>query len=538
MTEGRRVKSAEYQPPERDYGEVKNLQRVPVEPFVWWRSQLVLMVIVFALLLAGAVLWTLLTPPATPLMSEQVQGSDGSERSNAGASPINTDPTPWQTQQSQAARAQAQDVLAQLIALKTSLQAADVQTWAPTDFSAALAQADAGDEDYAIQQFEPALEHYQSALESFEALDQQIPEVVEAYVESAYAAIEERKLDLAREALGKALKLDANSISALTALARLDGLPEALAHIDAAVLAEQQFAQTQDTTLLQSAIQDYQAAIAIDPLLTRASASLEAAQTTLLEHRFDQAMSTALNALMENRYSAAQSAFSKALDFANQLDVSDSPEYQLAQRGLDQALALNQGSSINGLFAQAKQAERSENWQQAASVYQAILNRDASQIRARSSLVQARIRADLDSQLKRYLADPLSFTKDQDRAAIQQLLADAKGIRRGGEVLAQQIAQAEALLNGAQQQIRVELVSDQATTIYLLKRGAKPIRYAPFENKSLSLKPGKYTLVGQRVGYQDVRKELVLEPGSRQATRLDIRSGSILDSASLAEKEL
>ena len=39
-----------------------------------------------------------------------------------------------------------------------------------------------------------------------------------------------------------------------------------------------------------------------------------------------------------------------------------------------------------------------------------------------------------------------------------------------------------------------------------------------FTAKQMDLKPGKYTLVGTRQGYRDVRQEFTIEPGKKAPT--------------------
>ena len=62
--------------------------------------------------------------------------------------------------------------------------------------------------------------------------------------------------------------------------------------------------------------------------------------------------------------------------------------------------------------------------------------------------------------------------------------------------------------------IRVALASDNATDVQIYRIG----KLGLFEQKDLELMPGRYTVVGTRQGYRDVRKELNLTPGSTPPT--------------------
>jgi len=43
-------------------------------------------------------------------------------------------------------------------------------------------------------------------------------------------------------------------------------------------------------------------------------------------------------------------------------------------------------------------------------------------------------------------------------------------------------------------------------------------RFGSFERRELTLRPGRYTVVGSRSGYRDVRLTLEVEPGAAPAT--------------------
>mgnify|MGYP001821618753 FL=1 len=57
--------------------------------------------------------------------------------------------------------------------------------------------------------------------------------------------------------------------------------------------------------------------------------------------------------------------------------------------------------------------------------------------------------------------------------------------------------------------MRVELVSDGLTEVVIYRVG----RFGTFERRALDLRPGKYTVVGTRKGYRDVRLELAVVAG-------------------------
>ena len=65
------------------------------------------------------------------------------------------------------------------------------------------------------------------------------------------------------------------------------------------------------------------------------------------------------------------------------------------------------------------------------------------------------------------------------------------------------------LLATAETPVRVALRSDNLTDVVVYRVG----RLGVFEARELELVPGRYTAVGTRTGYRDVRREFSIEPG-------------------------
>jgi lactam utilization protein B len=58
--------------------------------------------------------------------------------------------------------------------------------------------------------------------------------------------------------------------------------------------------------------------------------------------------------------------------------------------------------------------------------------------------------------------------------------------------------------------VQVAIRSDNVTQVTIYRIGA----LGTFEQRSLELAPGNYTVVGTRPGYRDVRRELNVTPGA------------------------
>jgi hypothetical protein len=76
-------------------------------------------------------------------------------------------------------------------------------------------------------------------------------------------------------------------------------------------------------------------------------------------------------------------------------------------------------------------------------------------------------------------------------------------------VLRSQIARLQILLPEFDVPVRLELVSDNATQVQIQRVGT----FGTFSKREIELKPGKYTVVGTRPGFRDVRRDVTIAPG-------------------------
>ena len=58
--------------------------------------------------------------------------------------------------------------------------------------------------------------------------------------------------------------------------------------------------------------------------------------------------------------------------------------------------------------------------------------------------------------------------------------------------------------------MRLRLESDGQTQVVIYRVG----QYGTFSTRDVELLPGRYTVVGTRTGFRDVRREVLLPPGT------------------------
>jgi len=480
----------------------------------WWHSQFNLMLTVFGLLAMAALLFvTLSPPPSAQALNVTLVKQDGSV-SEQLASTAPQEEAPWDEKRRAQARADSQTILSGLLNTKKSLEAKGVKEWAAEPYQQALDLADEGDQFYKQQDYRSAIERYQTAAQQMESLQDRLPEIIQENIKQGLTALEQGKSGLAKQKFQKALTLNANDIAALEGLGRAENLDQVLDYFTDGQQFEQRFLTDDTLENITNADQSYQKAYDLDDKYLPAKQAIDRVAQLIEDKKYRQYMSKGFKHLFARQYSSARKAFSNAL----KIKPSDST----AKGAYSQSLASNRSASLTSLLSAAKRQETSEQWSQALANYQVVLQRDPNQVSAKLGQIRARARDELDSRLVEALSDQLSLAKVSVNQKAQTALSDARAISKKGPRLQKQIRQLESAIKQLGQSIKFVLSSDAQTQITLIKAGAKKVELGKFKTKNLALKPGRYVVRGVRVGYQDVRKEIEVLPGT-----IDVQSLSI-----------
>jgi len=248
---------------------------------------------------------------------------------------------------------------------------------------------------------------------------------------------------------------------------------------------------------------DYEEALRLDPESEKVRLALNRVKAMIKDQEFATAMSDGLTALHNNNFALARTKLLQAKSFK-----PDSQEVQDALNQVDEALRL---ARIEKLRQTALAAEKAENWEQALNAYLEVLQIDGTiefaSVGKQRSLEQIQIA----KRIKYYLEKPDILASDRQLKNAILLLNQAGQIKPKGARLAAQIEKLSRLVDAAQTPIKVTIASDNFTDVAVYKIA----RLGKFSVKELNLKPGTYTVVGARDGYQDVRQKIVIKPGQK-----------------------
>jgi tetratricopeptide (TPR) repeat protein len=388
-------------------------------------------------------------------------------------------------------RQESQSVLAEIVAIRDRLRESKVERWAEVEFQQALGMIEAGDERYAYGDYESSLEqfrHASSRLSVIEKLGRQ--KLANAKVE-ADAAIESLNLNVASASIELASAIAPQDPEVQKLATRVETLAQVAAHIEAGdqALARERF---------QAAQAEFRKAADLDPLHERAAKSLAVANREVTASAFRGRMSRGFAALESQDYDGARSAF---LEAGKIYPGDDAVEKALAQVDNRES-----GKFVSSELEHAADLESREQWMEAVSIYESLLEQDPSLTDARVRLIPARVRADLDERLGGHIEEPLRLSSEVEYRAAQAALEDARGIANPGPRLGGQIAKLDSLVKVANSPVDVKFRSDNQTHVVLFRVA----ELGRFEQVSVKLRPGKYVAAGTRSGYRDVRVEFTV----------------------------
>jgi hypothetical protein len=215
-------------------------------------------------------------------------------------------------------------------------------------------------------------------------------------------------------------------------------------------------------------------------------------------------------ALARRDYAAARTGFEQAARLR-----PGAPE---VTEGLEQIRRATETQALASTIDKATAAERAEQWSVALNLHREALKAAPTLVAAQQGVERTEPRAMLDAELQSCLDKPERLYNPAGRDIARNILERAGRVASPGPRLQGQVARLQDLLRQAETPIRVALASDNATEVQIYRIG----KLGAFAQKDLELMPGRYTVVGTRQGYRDVRKELNLTPGAAPPT-LDVR---------------
>ncbi len=393
---------------------------------------------------------------------------------------------------------EADDLIAAVSPRVVQIQNRGAEQWAAGEWTALQSGLKAAEERYAARDYVAAIAGYEGAAKQLDTLETRAAEVLKDLLAQGLAALEGGNAAAAQEAFGMALKLAPGQAEATRGLRRAQSLDAVMALVNQAETAEEE-------GKIPQSVDAFGRALKLDPDMRRASAGLARVQAKAAGDAFASVMARGFASLASKDYAAAKKAFESARSMR--------PQALEVQQALQQTEQEERTATIGAKLAAAKTHEQAERWQQALADYQAVLQLDATVSSAQQGVERTSPRAALNDELQLYVTQPERLFSAPVRDTARATLVRARSVTPPGPVLEKQVATLDDWLRRATIPVQVALESDNLTKVTIYRVG----EMGSFTTRAVELTPGKYTVVGTRPGYRDVRREIMVAPGEAQS---------------------
>jgi serine/threonine protein kinase len=393
-----------------------------------------------------------------------------------------------------AEKKKAEEKLGEFMQLTQKLEAKGVSQWGEPEFSKMIQISEEADRLLLERNYAAAALKYEEATTRAQTLIGQMEPIFEQLLAEGQMAFDEGNSALAQQKFSIALMIKPDSGLARHSLQRAQNLDTVLQLLESGNHHE----KTGEITLAQT---DYQEALRLDPDSKEAQQALARVKRQIRDTQFQLLMSEGLTAFHHNDYQVARAKLLKAKSLRpKSREVKDA----LAQ--VDQSIRL---ARIETYRQKAAAAEQAEDWDQALDAYLQVLKIDANVQFAAQGQIRAQERIRLDKRINFFLQKPSALASDRQLNNALGLIAEIEEIEPKGPQLKDRFERLVRMVKAAQTPVEIIIESDTNTDVAVYKVG----KLGRFERRQLNLRPGTYTMVGTRDGYQDVRRKIVIKPG-------------------------
>jgi hypothetical protein len=389
---------------------------------------------------------------------------------------------------------EAEKKLAEFMQLIQQLEAKGVSQWGDPAYGEMIQLSEEADRLLLESNYAAAAAKYAAAAARAQTLIGQIEPVLERLLAQGRVALDEGNGELAQQKFSIALMIDPHNRLARHSLQRAKNL-------DAVMQLLESGNRHEKAGKIAFAHADYQEALHLDPESKEARQALARVKGQIRNAEFQQMMSEGLTALHHNDYQLARAKLLKAKSFR-----PESREVKDALDQVDQSIRL---ARIEAYRQKATTAEQAENWGQALDAYLRVLKIDANVQFAAQGKERALDRIRIDKRINFFLQQPAALESDRQLENAMALMAEIEEIDPKGPQLKDRFEKLVRIVDAAQTPVKIIIESDTFTDVAVYKVG----KLGRFESRQLNLRPGTYTVVGTRDGYQDVRKKITIKAG-------------------------
>lgn len=392
-----------------------------------------------------------------------------------------------------AAQHLAQERRIQFLEVKATLEENGARQWGGDGYSTMTAKGQQADALWSEKRYGAAANKYAAALAEANRLSMQKDGTLQQTLAAAQEALAQGDAAKAAELFALVKLMDPENKATAKGLQRAQNYAE----VNELIKTGQKYEHQGNIAAGKAA---YESALALDPDAQEARAGLQRITRLMEEAQFKALMSEALVAIDRGDLATARSKLVRA----GQMQ----PDSTAVKDALDRLEQSARVGEIKRLQQNALAAEAKENWEQALALYLMVLELDPNIQFAKKGRIYTQDRIRITKRMRFFIANPDALTQEPQLQNAMALMDEAQQLTPRGPTLASALDQLEDIVTAAATPIKVILTSDEQTHVAVYKIG----RLGRFKQHVLDLRPGTYTAVGSRDGYQDVRKQIVVKP--------------------------
>ena len=437
------------------------------------------------------------TDPEPPVVKESaIQTTPSSSTADDSQQQVRQPSPTTNSEQHALDKANAEQKLADYLEIKNNLEAKGAAEWEAKAYDQMTGFGRDADAFLIQEEYTSAAAKYEQAIATGQRLADRTDETLTRLLEEGRTALTAGNGALAQTKFKLALRIDPSNQSAQKGLKRSHTIEAVFQLIESGKGHE-------NMNALSLAMTEYEKALRLDPAANEARQAMDRVARLIKEQKFSQLMSQGLTAFHNHDYALARTRLFKAKSLK-----PDSREVSDALKQVDHSLRL---ARIDRLRDAARKAEQSEDWQAALKSYLAVLEIDQNLQFATRGKKRVGEQIRIAKRLEYYLGRPQVLESDQQLKNAVLLLHEAREAELQSRRLTERVKELAELVRQAQTPVIITIESDNLTQVAVYKVG----RLGRFTQRELSLRPGTYTVVGARDGYQDVRQRIVVKPGQK-----------------------
>jgi tetratricopeptide (TPR) repeat protein len=295
--------------------------------------------------------------------------------------------------------------------------------------------------------------------------------------------------------ISNALRLKPLSVEAQELKEKIFRLPIVLENIQKATVA-----RTENNLELE--VKYLKEAIDTDPSRNELSDRLGVVEEEILELHFSQLINSGLVSVDQKDLVAAQRHLKNATSI-----FKERSEVELLSRKV-KALAFD--LEVEKLVKEARSKSESDNWSMTETLYQKAVKiqpnrKDVVDGYALAGKINA-----LSRKLSYHLQSPYRLSSVNVAENARILVAEAATVSAKSRLLADQTTKLLELLKAYSTKVSIKIISDGVTNISV--RGVGKVGLT--NEKTIDLRPGKYTFEGKRIGYRSKLIQVEVPPNS------------------------